>query len=530
VNNIVLVGFMGSGKTTVGERLAERMGRRFIDLDQEIARDAGRSIAEIFAQEGETGFRERETRGLEQVLKEDGAVIAAGGGAPLRDSNWRDIRERGCVVALTAEPAELARRLNGSHGRPLLRPDPRSAIGSLLPSRMSRYLEADLVVPTDGKAPAQVAAEIESQLPAASIERIPVAVPGAAHDAVVGTRLSGLVASHLRRLNPSGPALIVSDAVVAASHAAALTDAIEAIGLAVRLHLVPAGEAAKELAVLAGIYDSLGSAGVDRDGALLALGGGTVGDVAGFAAATWLRGIRYVQMPTTLLAMVDSSIGGKTAINLAAGKNLAGAVHQPTAVFCDLNYLATLPDDDYQASLAEVIKTALIADAAFVAWLATNLPPLLRREPGVLRDAVSRSIAIKADIVTRDPQERGERALLNYGHTVGHALERAAGFGALRHGVAVAWGMEVAARISVLTGACAPEVVARQSSLLRAAGLLTAAPSVDRADLLRAMRHDKKSRSGQLRWVLLRDAGRAVYGQQVEPAVVDAALSEVLGI
>ena len=530
MNNIVLVGFMGSGKTVVGERLAQRMGRHFIDLDESIVRDAGRSIAQIFAEEGEPGFREREARGLDRALQHDGAVIAAGGGAPLRDSNWRQMRQCSCVVALTAEPAELARRLNGSNGRPLLQPDVPSAIKSLLPGRLSRYLEADLVVPTDGKAPAEVVEEIAVRLPAAPVDRIRIAVPDAAHDAIVGSRLAGLAAAHLRRLSPSDPVLIISDAAIAAKHATGLTEAMAATGLTARLHLVPSGEPAKELPVLAGIYDALGSAGVDRDGVLVALGGGTVGDVAGFAAATWLRGIRYLQMPTTLLAMVDSSIGGKTAINLAAGKNLAGAVHHPTAVFCDLDYLATLADEDFRASLAEVIKTALIADAGFVAWLGGNLPSLLRREPQTLRQAISRSIAIKAGIVATDPQERGDRALLNYGHTVGHALERAVGFGKLRHGVAVAWGMEVAARISLLTQTCAPEAAAAQHALLDAAGLLSSRPVVRRSDLMEAMRHDKKSRSGELRWVLLLEAGRATYGQAVDPAVVDTALSEVLGL
>jgi 3-dehydroquinate synthase len=267
---------------------------------------------------------------------------------------------------------------------------------------------------------------------------------------------------------------------------------------------------------------------MDRQGALIALGGGTVGDVAGFAAATWMRGIRYIQMPTTLLAMVDSSIGGKTAINLPAGKNLVGAIHQPAAIFCDLDYLATLPDADYRASLAEVIKAALIADRSFVDWLVVNLPAVLRREPSAVREAVVRAIAIKAAVVAQDPQETGVRAILNYGHTVGHALERAAGYGTLRHGEAVAWGMEVAARISLRTGACGPETVAVQHSLLRGAGLLADRPAVGHAELIEAMRHDKKSRAGEVRWVLLRDIGRAEYGQSVEPSMVASSLAEVL--
>jgi 3-dehydroquinate synthase len=233
-------------------------------------------------------------------------------------------------------------------------------------------------------------------------------------------------------------------------------------------------------------------------------------------------------MPTTLLAMVDSSIGGKTAINLPAGKNLVGAVHQPSAIFCDLAYLATLPDEEYRASLAEVLKAAVVADRSFVDWLLANLPGLLRRKPSAAREAVGRAIAIKAAVVSQDPQENGARAILNYGHTVGHALERAAGFGRLRHGEAVAWGMEVAAQISLRTGACLPDAVDAQHGLLRDAGLLTDRPAIARAKLIDAMRHDKKSRAGEVRWVLLREIGRAEYGQSVDPSVVEAALAEVL--
>jgi shikimate kinase/3-dehydroquinate synthase len=536
LNNVVLVGFMGSGKSTVGPHLAHQLGRPFIDLDDLIEADAGQSVSEIFSSEGEAGFRERESRWLQRTLERDRFVVAIGGGAPMSQENWARIRDGNCVVALTAEPTELARRLNGSTDRPLLQPGKASAIASLLPSRLPRYLEADLVVKTDGLDPAVVAEQVKGRLSAGGLQRIPIDIAGSRHEVTIGYGLTHLVPGSLRKLNPSsvygggqgGGVLVVSDPAIAERHAQALIDAFASEGITARLHLVPAGEAAKELAVLAGIYDALAAAGVDRDGALIALGGGTVGDVAGFAAATWMRGIRYVQMPTTLLAMVDSSIGGKTAINLPAGKNLAGAVHQPSAIFCDLAYLDTLPDEDYRASLAEVIKAALIADPSFVDWLKSNMPAVLRRESSAVREAVARAIEIKAAVVAQDPQETGQRAILNYGHTVAHALERAAGFGRLRHGEAVAWGMEVAARISLRTGDCRPDGVEVQHSLLRDAGLLSDRPAIPHAKLIEAMRHDKKSRAGELRWVLLREIGRAEYGQSVEPSVVEAALAEVL--
>jgi 3-dehydroquinate synthase len=322
--------------------------------------------------------------------------------------------------------------------------------------------------------------------------------------------------------------VVVSDRSIARQHASSLIDALSSAGCSARLHLVPPGESAKTLAVLSGIYEALAAAGIDRHGTLIALGGGSVGDVAGFAAATWMRGIRYLQMPTTLLAMVDSSIGGKTAINLPAGKNLAGAVHQPSAIFCDLDYLASLPNDEFRASLAEVIKAALIADRDFAEWLSANLPGVLSRDSSAIRETVARSIAIKATVVASDPTEAGERAILNYGHTVGHALERVIGFGRVRHGEAVAWGMEVAARISLMADACTSASVAAQHALLTDAGLLAERPRTSHAQLFDAMRHDKKSQSGEPRWVLLREIGRADYGRRVDPSIVRAALAEVL--
>jgi shikimate kinase/3-dehydroquinate synthase len=289
LNNVVIVGFMGSGKSTVGRLLAERTHRSFVDLDDDIAADAGRSVSEIFAGEGEASFRERESRSLRRVLERDGHVLAVGGGAPLRDDNWRSLREGNCVVALLAEPTELARRLNGSTTRPLLQPDPPAAIASLLPRRMSRYLDADLVIKTDGAEPAEVARQLGDRLPAGGLERIRIDVPDAPHEVAVGSRLTHLVTAALHRMRASGTVVIVSDIVIGEKYGRPLIDALASGGVAARLHLVPAGEPAKELTVLSHIYETLAGAMVDREGALIALGGGTVGDVAGFAASAGRR-------------------------------------------------------------------------------------------------------------------------------------------------------------------------------------------------------------------------------------------------
>jgi len=529
LNNVVLVGFMGSGKSTVGPILARLLNRPFVDLDDEIVKDAGRPVGEIFAQEGEDGFRKRESRILRRTLDRDDCVVAVGGGAPRNGVNWEVIRRGNRVVALTAEPAELARRLNGSTDRPLLQPDVPTAIATLLQDRVRRYFEADLVVSTDGVAPEVIARRLSDRLASGGVDRVPIEVAGSPHEATVGRRLGPLIASTLKRLGVSGIVVVVSDRVVAEAHGAVLMDELASAGIDAKLHLVPVGEAAKAMDVLAAIYDALAAASVDRAGALIALGGGAVGDVAGFAAASWMRGTRYLQVPTTLLAMVDSSIGGKTAINLPAGKNMVGAVHQPSAIFCDLDYLASLPDGEYRAALAEIIKAAVIADRTFFDWLSAGLAALLGREPSVLREAVVRAIRIKARVVASDPFETGPRAILNYGHTVAHALERVAGYGQLRHGEAVAWGMAVAARLSVISMACSASAAELQDSLLRASGLLETRPDVRVAHLIDAMRHDKKSRDGKPRWVLLRDIGEVEYGRQVNSSLVESALHEVLG-
>jgi len=530
LNNVVLVGFMGSGKSTVGRMLAERTNRSFVDLDDDIAADAGRSISEIFADEGEAGFRQREAQSLRRALNKQDIVMAAGGGAPLPDENWRQMREGNCVVSLMAEPAELARRLNGLNGRPLLQPDVPSAIATLLPNRIGRYAAADLVIGTDGREPIDVAHDIESRLPHGSVHRMTVDVPGAPHEVTIGQHLPSLVAQTVKRMAPSQPVVIVSDWVIMRHHLGPLAAALKTLDVSATPVSVPSGEPAKELEALAEIYVELAKIGVDRQGCIIALGGGTVGDVAGFAAATWMRGIRYIQVPTTLLAMVDSSIGGKTAINLPAGKNLVGAVQQPAAIFCDIEYLQSLPNVEYRAALAEVIKAGMIADRPFVEWLAANISGFLKGDTDIVHEAIRRAIRIKADVVGRDPHETGERAILNYGHTLGHALERAAGFGKFRHGEAVAWGMEVAARISVMTGTCRAEDVTVQHTLLERAGLLGQRPIIKPLDLFEALQHDKKSRAGKPRWVLLREAGRAEYGCEVDERTVWMCFKEVLGI
>ncbi|HMM57048.1 MAG TPA: 3-dehydroquinate synthase [Rudaea sp.] len=288
-----------------------------------------------------------------------------------------------------------------------------------------------------------------------------------------------------------------------------------------------AGEAHKTLDTAAKIFAALAELKTSRDATIIALGGGVIGDLAGFAAACWMRGIAFVQMPTTLLAMVDSSVGGKTGVDLPQGKNLVGAFHQPRAVIADTDTLSSLPDRELRAGFAEVIKYGALGDAQFFAWLETHADALLARDPHALADCIAHCCAQKAGIVARDETERGERALLNFGHTFGHALETVCGYGVLLHGEAVAIGMHLAARLSAQTGMSSDFETQRLRKLLTRFGLPTAIPAAtDTNALLAAMRLDKKNTSGHLRLILWRSAGHAEIAESVDEGTIRELLRE----
>jgi 3-dehydroquinate synthase len=293
--------------------------------------------------------------------------------------------------------------------------------------------------------------------------------------------------------------------------------------------VLPGGEQQKTLGNVAAIIDALVSARVNRDGAVLALGGGVIGDTAGFAAASYQRGIAIVQLPTTLLAQVDSSVGGKTGVNHPGGKNLIGAFHQPSAVLSDTDTLSTLPERELRAGFAEVVKAALAADAAFFAWLESNVARVLSREPEALAEAIRRACEIKAAIVAADERDQGRRALLNLGHTFGHAIESGAGYGSLLHGEAVAMGLSLAAELSARTGRMPAGEAGRVRALLAAAGLPADPPRLGRPRMLELMSMDKKVKGGEVRLVLLDGIGRATVTQDYPREALEALLEERAG-
>lgn len=322
--------------------------------------------------------------------------------------------------------------------------------------------------------------------------------------------------------------LLVSDSSVAPLYAATLREALHAARgeLMIGTFILAAGEASKNLEGFSAAIDALATLGATRDACVFALGGGVVGDLAGFAAACWMRGIDCVQLPTTLLSMVDSSVGGKTAIDTVHGKNLVGAFHPPRAVFADTDTLRTLPLREIRAGMAEVIKYGAIGDAGFLDWLDAHRESLLGGDPETISQAIARSCEHKAAIVARDPLERGERALLNFGHTFGHAIETEQGYGGLNHGEAVAIGMVLAARLSSLLGMAGSGDAERLASLLDAYGLPTVVPPGLQPDaLLARMRLDKKNLAGRLRLVLWRGIGQAEVVPDVEERHVLKVLS-----
>ena len=348
------------------------------------------------------------------------------------------------------------------------------------------------------------------------------------YDILIGRHLIG-DATSWQGLPRCSHAVIVTNDTIAPLWAARLEAALRAVYPRVSTVLLPDGEVHKDWPALNRIFDHLLGQGCDRKTVLFALGGGVVGDMAGFAAGCYMRGVPFVQVPTTLLAQVDSSVGGKTAINHALGKNMIGLFYQPQRVVCDLDTLQTLPQREFIAGLAEVIKYGPIADEAFLTWIEQHLDDLLAREPGALTHAIQRSCEIKAQVVGQDEKEGGLRAILNFGHTFGHAIESGLGYGQWLHGEAVGCGMRMATDLSVRLGLLPPEALQRMHRLLVRAGLPVQAPDLGAETYLDWMGRDKKAEAGEIRFVVLQAMGRAAV-QSAPDAVVRQVLQAAVRV
>ncbi len=544
--DVILVGLPGSGKTVVGKRLAQRHHAAFIDLDERIETATGRSIPDIFAEDGEATFRALERRAVADLGDPDPEpsirrVVATGGGAVVDPRNrWRLYRGRASVW-LDGRPEVLAQRLRRSpHVRPLVAGrDPIGSIRDLARKRAAFYGAA--MVRASGVAEVHGVVEaldrrletIAASMAAAGTTLLQAETPIGRF--VLGERMArDAVIDALERLS-ARRAILVSEPGAWAAFGESLSEELGAEGWALEQVLLPQGEDAKRLAVIETAARTLARLRVERGEPLIAIGGGALGDAAGFLAATYLRGVPIIHVPTTLVAQVDSAIGGKTGVDLPEGKNLVGAFHQPEAVVIDVAALRTLPERQRRAALGEAVKMAALGDERLFELLEEAGPAIARGDDsafatGAVAELVERCAWAKVAVVLADEREReagGGRITLNLGHSIGHALEAAAGYGELLHGEAVAYGLRAACRIGMDVGVTPPERAARIGRLLETLELAREPLPYSMETVLEHLRSDKKHAAGHLRWVLPTADG-VVIRSDVEPHVVEGAANAAL--
>ncbi len=511
--HIFLYGPPGIGKSTVGKKLAGNLKLPFIDLDRVIERNAGLSIAQIMEQQGEPAFRELESAALKEAVGRvlsvtDGglqtsqpkAIIALGGGALLRDENRAFAESNGRVILLMAELATLLERMKKDSGkRPLLSGDMNTKLSSLLAERAEHYNSFPMLIHVDRKLAGQNVVQVQVMLGWHHLSAM------GEYDALVQSHGVEQLGEMLKARGLQSP-LIVTDENVVKFHADKVLASLRSSGFEPKVISVPAGEAHKNLETISRLWHGFLEAGLDRKSTVLALGGGVIGDMAGFAASTYMRGVAWVGLPTTLLAMVDASLGGKTGFDLPEGKNLVGAFYPPKLILADPQFLNTLPERELISGMAEVVKHGMISDPELFSlcgrgllWLKDNLEYIVKR-----------AMAVKIKVIEEDPYEQGVRAALNFGHTVGHALELVSKFN-LRHGEAIAIGMLAEAKYSARVGLAGAGLVEALTESLKAQGLPIQIPQeLPRAEIIRAMRMDKKkdANANAIRFALPAEIGK----------------------
>jgi shikimate kinase / 3-dehydroquinate synthase len=557
VRGIYLVGFSGTGKSTVATLVAAQLGWKVFDLDRVIAQRAGMTIPLIFEREGEPGFRLREAEALREVSEDGAFVVATGGGAAVRAENRRVMASRGWIIALEGRPETLHARIqlqlkkaDPDAIRPMLDAVyPLDQVRALKHSRQSVYALADWTIHTDRLTPGQVAAEIIrardlleetseplalADVPASPIRHslspeLPPPVVVAAgpwpYQAVVGWNHLHSLGAQVRKILPRARKVaVLTDATTWARLGDRVKESVQAAGLEAHVRDVEPGEQVKTLAQASALYDWLLELKLHREDVFLVVGGGAIDDLGGFVASTYMRGVALIKVPTSLEGMVDTAIGGKSALNHKRASNLIGTFHHPRLAWADASLLRDEPERQRRAAFAEVVKYAMLENSLMPGEsVADNLleqverhtAELLALERPIVLGVIARCVALKAQVVAADERDMGQlRILLNYGHTVGHALETATGY-SLPHGEAVAIGMSVEARLAVLLGQFDEALEARQRNLLHQFGLPTMLPSVDVERLLEHVLRDKKVLGDAPRWILPCGLGRAAVSASV---------------
>jgi 3-dehydroquinate synthase len=502
-----LYGPSGSGKSTIGKLLAHSLDKPFLDLDAEIENSIGQTISDFITEKGENAFRDVETIILGKNINGTDKVFALGGGALLRTENQKLVQDKGKVVFLDADSSTLKKRLaQDSNKRPLLTGEIESSLNVLLKERQEHYTSFPFRVDAS-HSPEQVFWNIQRKLGHYHLCNM-----GSGYDVVVQEGGLDSIGEFLRLRGIVGPILLLSDTNVAPFYADRVLTSLQAAGFAASILSIPAGESYKSIETVSSIWRGCLDADMDRKSTIVALGGGVVSDLAGFSAATFMRGCRWVAIPTTLLAMVDASIGGKTGFDLPDGKNLVGAFYPPRLVLADPNVLSTLPERELRAGLSEVIKHGVIADPDLFnlctqGWNAVtkNLPELVRC-----------GMAVKVKVIEEDPYEQGVRAVLNFGHTVGHAVEIVSNFNLL-HGEAVAVGMVVETRMAERLSIASAGLSDTIASTLSGLELPVKIPkNLLHEEIILAMRKDKKKSKGIIRFSLPEKIGEVKVGIEID--------------
>ena len=550
--SVVFVGLMGAGKTAIGRKVATLLGQPFVDSDQEIESVSRMTIPELFERYGEPEFRALEQRVIHRILESGPQVLSTGGGAFMNAQTRGWIAERGVSVWLKADIDVLFARVSKKQNRPLLKnPDPRGTLERLITERYPVYALADVTVATRDERKEVIVDEVmdalaahlasepasrrkEPEMTAETIETVKVALGERGYEILIGAGLLGQAGAAIAERLPGARAAIVTDENVAARHLARLTESLENAGIGVTPVVLPPGEKTKSFSALQDVVDRVLAARLERRDVVIALGGGVIGDLAGFAAGIVRRGMNFVQVPTSLLAQVDSSVGGKTGINTAHGKNLVGVFQQPRLVLADTSALDSLPEREFRAGYAEVAKYGLIDRPEFFAFLEKNWREVFAGGPARAK-AIAESCRAKAEVVARDEFETGDRALLNLGHTFGHALEAATAYDGARlvHGEGVAIGMALAYRFSARLNLASPDDAARVETHLKAVGLpwrISDIPGAlpDAERLLGYIAQDKKVSRGALAFILTRGIGQAFIARDVPASEVLSFLREYL--
>ena len=548
IKNIALIGFSATGKSEVAKKVAEFLSWQAIDIDDEVVKRSGKAIEDIFKLDGEEYFRSLEHDELKKNCIKEHIVIATGGGILLDPRNCELLNKYCLIIDLEAKIGAIYWRLydneykSGSSAiRPLLSGnDPLERIRELKSARQLMYAEnADWTIHTDNVTIDEVSEQIVNiwnmynRTPKDRSEAVTgvaaiVHTSGGIYPVFIQTGLIEETGKKLRQYGFSGKVVVISDSTVYALYGEKCVRSVEGEDFKTFHFVVPAGERSKSHTEAVKIYDFLIENRIERNDVIIALGGGMVGDLAGFVAATYLRGVPWIQLPTTLIGMVDASIGGKVAVNHAQGKNLIGAFYQPRMVMEDIDTLSTLPERELNSGWAEAIKHGLIIDEEYFRLLERSSSQLLRLEPEITSEVVAWSARVKAQVVSEDEREKGKRIILNFGHTIAHGLEAATDYKLFLHGEAVSIGMVAAAMISHRSGLLSRDAVLRIQDVIKQFKLPVDCEGIPVQSVISSIQLDKKVRNEAVRWVLLEDIGKTKISDTVEKNVILDVLREVI--